>query len=50
MPTKKKPPKRFVPTVRQYQEDLTVLRAAGPNVLLKAVLTDGATRRPKPTK
>ena len=47
---KKTPPKRFVPTVRQYQEDLTVLRAAGPNALLKTVLTGGSTRRPKPTK
>ena len=36
---KKKPSKRFVPTVRQYQEDVTVLRAAGPNALLKTVLT-----------
>ena len=50
MPTKKKPSKQFVPTVRQYQEDVTELRAAGPNALLKAVLTGGATRRPKPTK
>ena len=50
MTTTKKPQKRFVPTVRQYQEDLPVLRDAGPNALLKAVLTGGAPRRPKPKK
>ena len=38
--TKKESPKkkRFVPTVRQYNEDLEALRAAGPNAVLSAVL------------
>ena len=43
-------PRRFVPTVRQYQEDRAELQAAGPNALLRAVLTGGAQQRPKPAK
>ena len=48
MKTKKR--KRFVPTVKQYQEDLEVLRAAGPKAVLRSVLQPTATRARKPTK
>ena len=41
MKTKKR--KRFVPTVKQYQEDLEVLRAAGPKAVLRSVLQPTAT-------
>ena len=46
----KKQRKRFVPTVKQYQEDLEVLRAAGPKAVLRSVLQPTATRARKPTK
>ncbi len=48
MKTKKR--KRFVPTVKQYQEDLEVLRAAGPKAVLRSVLHGGIPRARKPTK
>ena len=44
--------KRFVPTVRQYKEDLTVLHTAGPNALLGSVFSGRGhdpTRRPPRT-
>ena len=47
---KKKQRKRFVPTVKQYQEDLEVLRAAGPNAVLRSVLQPTATRAQKSRK
>ena len=46
--TTKPKPKRFVPTVPKYKEDIAVLRAAGPNVVLQSVLKGGAKRRSKP--
>ena len=47
---KKQRKKRFVPTVKQYKEDLEALRAAGPNAVLRSVLHGGAPRARKPTK
>ena len=48
--TTKKKQKRFVPTVKQYKEDVEVLRAAGPNAILRSVLQSGSLRARKPEK